>query len=297
MTRAASDPTDTVRELRAVDAPLRALTIRSCGLTDRGKVRPSNEDNFLIAELARTLWVRQSSLPHPGTQYGRNRAHLFLVADGMGGHQAGEVASALTVESIENSLLHLLKRFSNLQATDEQAVLKDFQAALRQADARLFEEASHHPEFAGMGTTLTMALVSGRILFVVNAGDSRCYLFRAGQLRQMTVDHTWAAELARRGVIKEEEIRAHQWRHVVFNILGGKEAGVQVNLRKADLEPGDVVLLCSDGLTDMLDDDRIAAILTAESEPDSACQRLADEANEAGGRDNITAIVARLEAI
>ena len=113
----------------------------------------------------------------------------------------------------------------------------------------------------------------------------------------MTADHNWAAELARRGAIKAEEVRAHQWRHVVFNILGGGEAGVQVDVRKADLEPGDVVLLCSDGLTDMLDDDRIAAILAAEGEPETACKRLVDEANEAGGRDNITAVVARLEAI
>ncbi len=148
-----------------------------------------------------------------------------------------------------------------------------------------------------MGTTLTMALVSGRMLFVVHAGDSRCYLFRAGRLRQLTTDHNWAAELARRGAIKAEEVRGHQWRHVVFNILGGGEAGVQVDMRKDDLEPGDVLLLCSDGLTDMLDDDRIAAILEAEGEPESACKRLVDEANEAGGRDNITAIVARLEAI
>ena len=105
-----------------------------------------------------------------------------------------------------------------------------------------------------------------------------------------------AAELARRGAIKPEEVRGHQWRHVVTNVLGGGEAGVQVDVRKDDLEPGDVVLLCSDGLTDMLDDDRIAAILKAEGEPEAACKRLVDEANEAGGRDNITCVVARLEA-
>jgi serine/threonine protein phosphatase PrpC len=288
---------ETVPEMPAVDATPSVLAVRSFGLTDRGQVRPSNEDHFLIGELARTLWVRQSSLPQPETQYGRNRGHVLLVADGMGGHQAGEVASALTVESIETFVLHLLKRFSNLQATDEQAVLKDFQAALRQADARLFEEAAHHPEFAGMGTTLTMAFVSGRMLFVVHAGDSRCYLFRAGTLRQLTADHNWAAELARRGLIQQEAVRGHRWRHVVTNILGGGEVGVQVDVHRADLEPGDVVLVCSDGLTDMLDDARIAAILAAEGEPKLACKRLVDTANEAGGRDNITAIVARLEEI
>jgi PPM family protein phosphatase len=296
MTKTASPLPDTVPEMPAVDATPPALTIRSFGLTDKGRVRPSNEDHFLIAELARTLWIRQSSLPQPETQYGRNRAHVFLVADGVGGHEAGEVASAHSVETIEAFVLHLLKRFSNLQATDEQHVLKDFQTAMRQADARLFDEAADHPEWARMGTTLTMAFVSGRTLFVVHAGDSRCYLFRTGALRQLTTDHTWAAELARRGLIEQERVRAHPWRHVVTNVLGGGEVGVQVEVRRADLEPGDVVLVCSDGLTDMLDDNRIAAVLTAERSPKDACERLVDEANVAGGRDNITAIVARLEA-
>jgi protein phosphatase len=259
-------------------------------------VRPSNEDHFLIGELARTLWVRQTSLPQPGTQYGRNRGHVFLVADGMGGHRAGEVASALSVATVEAFILHLLKRFSNLQPTDEQAVLKDFQAALRQADARLFEESAHHPEFAGMGTTLTMAFASGRNLFVVHAGDSRCYLFRRGQLRQLTTDHTITAEMVRRGMIKPEEASHHQFRHVVTNVLGGGEGGVQAEVRRVELETGDVVLLCSDGLSDMLDDGCIAAALAAEGEPQAACARLVAEANEQGGRDNITTIVARFEA-
>jgi PPM family protein phosphatase len=276
--------------------PPTPVVVHSYGLTDRGRARPDNEDQFLIAELARTLWVRQTSLPQPKTYYGRNRGHIFLVADGMGGHEAGEVASALTVATIETFVLHILKRFSNLHTADEQAVLKDFQAALHQADARLFEEAAHHPELTGMGTTLTMAFASGWKLFVVHAGDSRCYLFRQGELRQLTVDHTWAVELARRGVIKPEEVCRHQYRHVVTNVLGGDEAGVRADVLRADLETGDVVLLCSDGLTDMLPDDRIAAVLAAEHEPQAACERLVAEANGKGGRDNITAVVARFEA-
>lgn len=142
-----------------------------------------------------------------------------------------------------------------------------------------------------------MALVSGRTLFVIHAGDSRCYLARADKIRQLTVDHTWAAELARGGVITHEEVRSHPWRHIVNNILGGGEVGVRVDVQKADLAPGDILLLCSDGLTDMLTDGRIAAILAAEHDPKAACQRLVDEANEEGGRDNITCLVARLEAI
>src|SRR6516162_7537225 len=148
------------------------VAVHAHGLTDRGQTRPSNEDHFLIAELTRTLWVRQTSLPQQPTHHGRNRGHVFLVADGMGGHQAGEVASALTVATIEAFILHLLKRFSNLHVADEAGVLKDFQAAFSQAEARLAQEAAHHPEFAGMGTTLTLAFASGWNLFVVHAGDS-----------------------------------------------------------------------------------------------------------------------------
>jgi protein phosphatase len=276
--------------------PPRPLAVHAFGLTDRGKVRPANEDHFLIAELARTLWVHQTSLPQSVTQHGRNRGHIFLVADGVGGHRAGGVASALSVTTIEAFALHLLKRFSNLQTADEASVLKDFQEALRQADARLAEESAHHPEFAGMGTTLTMAFVSGWKMFVFHAGDSRCYLYRGGQLRQLTADHTIAAELARRGVIKPEDVAHNRFRHVVTNVLGGHEAGLQVDVQKADLEAGDVMLLCSDGLTDVLTDDRIAVVLEAQRDPAAVCARLVAEANDAGGPDNITAVVARFDA-
>jgi serine/threonine protein phosphatase PrpC len=296
VTRVASDQPSHRPETAILATPPLPVTVKSFGLSDQGKVRPSNEDHFLIAELARTLWVHQTNLPQAETQHGRNRGHIFLVADGMGGHLAGEVASALSVATVESFVLHILHRFSNLQATDEQTVQKELQAALKQADARLFEEAAQHPEFRGMGTTLTMALASGWKLFVIHAGDSRCYLFRAGKLRQLTTDHTLASELARGGVIKPEQVSRHQFRHIVTNILGGGEAGVRVDVQKTDLETGDEVLLCSDGLTDMLAEDRIAAILAAEGEPRLACERLVAEANEQGGRDNITAIVARFES-
>jgi PPM family protein phosphatase len=276
-------------------SPLPPVTVRSFGLTDRGKVRPTNEDHFLIAELARILWVRQTSLPQTPTHHGRNRGHLFLVADGMGGHKAGEVASALSVASVERFVLHILHRFSNLKAADEQTVLTDLQAALRQADARIFEEVAHHPEFAGMGTTLTMALVSGWKLFVLHAGDSRCYLLRRDLFRQLTSDHTVAGELARSGAIQPEEASHHQFRHIVTNVLGGDQAGVRADVLRVYLEAEDVVLLCSDGLTEMLADDRIAAVLASEPEPQAACEQLVAEANAAGGQDNITAIVARFE--
>jgi protein phosphatase len=270
--------------------------VHSFGLTDRGRVRPSNEDQFLVGEMARTLWVRQTSLTQEPTQYGRNRGHVFLVADGMGGHQAGEVASALTVMTIESFVLHVLHRFSNLHVEDERGVIKDLKEALREADARIFQETAHHPEFTGMGTTLTMAFASGWRLFVMHAGDSRCYLYRDGKLNQLTLDHTVVGELARRGGLQPETLRHSPYRHVVTNAVGGPTHGVRVDVCKSDLQPHDVVLLCTDGLTEVVDDEAIAAILARTGEPEAACERLVAEANARGGPDNVTAVVARFEA-
>jgi protein phosphatase len=281
------------QEAPAAVAPPPDLAVRTFGLSDRGQVRSSNEDNFLIADLTRTLRARQSSVPQPPTQHGRGRGHLFMVADGMGGHRAGEVASALSVETVEAFVLHLLRRVSHLRPSEENDVLRELQAALRHADARLFQEAAHNPALTGMGTTLTLAFVSGRVLFVVHAGDSRCYLWRGGELTPLTVDHTVAAELARRGVIGPEDARRSHYRHVVTNVLGGNEAGVAVDVGRVALKAGDAVLLCSDGLTDMLDDARLAAVLAALPDPEAACRRLVAEANAAGGSDNVTVIVAR----
>jgi PPM family protein phosphatase len=269
----------------------RPFAVRSFGLTDRGLVRPANEDQFAVVELARTLSVHQTSVPQSKAQYSSLRGHLFLVADGVGGHQAGEVASALGVVTVEGFLLNTLKRFFHLEAPEELNVMKEFQAALLQADARIFQEASQHPEMLGMGTTLTLAFAVDWRLLVAHAGDSRCYLYSRGDLYQVTQDHTMVAEMVRHGVISAKEASHHPARHVITNVLGGREPGVRVEMHKLDLEPGDVVLLCSDGLTGMVPDARIAAILEEQRDPQRACERLVAEANAQGGKDNITVIV------
>jgi PPM family protein phosphatase len=276
----------------------RPFTVRSFGLTDPGRKRSSNEDHFVIVELARTMAVRQTSVPQTKSQYSSHRGHLFLVADGMGGHQAGEVASALGVVTVEGFLLNTLKRFFHMQVTEEQHVMKEFQGALLQADARIFEEAAQHPEMIGMGTTLTMAFAVDWRLLVAHAGDSRCYLLSGGELHQLTHDHTVVAEMVRQGTLSPEGVAQHPYRHVVTNVLGGHETGVHVEMHKLDLEVGDVLLLCSDGLTEMVPDDRIATILQEEQEhAQRACERLVAEANEQGGKDNITVLVARFEEL
>lgn len=275
--------------------PLPPLAVRSFGLSHPGRVRPNNEDVFVVGELARTLIVRHTNVPQPAESHSRHRGQVFLVADGVGGNEAGDVASRLGADTIEEFLLNTFRRFATAPSTDGQAALLELQAALRRADARLFDEAGRHPEWRGMATTLTMAIVSGRRLFVAHVGDSRCYLYSDGALRRLTTDHTFAAELARAGVITEAERAHHPWRHVVTNVLGGSEHGVRAEVNLLDLHPGDVLLLCSDGLSDMVPDAAIAAVLAAEADPEAACRRLIDAANANGGKDNVTAVVARFE--
>jgi len=275
--------------------PRPPLVVDSFGLTDRGKVRPANEDCFIVAELTRTLQVHHSNVTQCQATYSCHRGHVLMVADGVGGSQAGEVASNLSVASIEEFLLNTLKRFSNLQAGEEQGVLRDLQTALFQADSRIFEETAKHPEWKGMGTTLTMAFAVNWRLFVAHAGDSRCYLFSGKKLQQLTQDHTMTAEMVRRGIITAEDQKHHPWRHMVTNILGGNEKGVRAELHSLDLHDGDVVLVCSDGLTEMVPHERIAAILEAEVVPQRACESLVAEANQKGGKDNITVIVAQVK--
>jgi protein phosphatase len=272
------------------------LALRSYGLTDRGRVRDANEDGFVIAELARTLTVRQASPPHAPSTSGCHRGYVLMVADGVGGNQAGEVASDLVVRSVEDFLLNTLRRFTDLRADDEQVAVRDLRAALARADARLFEEADARPDWRGMGTTLTLAFVADGRAFVAHAGDSRCYLYSDRRLHQVTRDHTMTADMAEAGLIPPADLPGHPWRHVVTNLLGGHEPGVRAEVHRLELLPGDVLLLCSDGLTDMVPDEAVAAALEEEPDPRAACERLVAEANRGGGKDNITVVVARVSA-
>lgn len=269
------------------------LALRTYGLTDRGRVRDANEDCFAIAELSRTLTVHHASPPHAPSTAGCHRGYVLMVADGVGGNQAGEVASDLVVRSIEDFLLNTLRRFTDLRPDDEQVAVRDLRAALARADARLFEEAAARPGWHGMGTTLTLAFVADGRAFVAHAGDSRCYLYSDRHLHQVTRDHTMTADMAEAGLIPRADLPGHPWRHVVTNLLGGHEPGVRAEVHRLELLPDDVLLLCSDGLTDMVPDAAIAAALGEEPDPQAGCERLVAEANRGGGKDNITVVVAR----
>ncbi len=272
------------------------LAVSSFGLTDRGKVRTANEDQFLIAVLLKALQVEQTSLPQPSIQHSGDRSYLFIVADGMGGRAGGETASALAIDSVETFVLKSLKWFSQCKGEEQDGVLADFQKAIRVASSRLRNEGADHPELSGMGTTLTLAYSLNDELFVAHVGDSRCYLCRGDSLCQLTRDHSLVEEMVRHGVLSAKQAAGHHLRHLVTNALGGGYSEVKVEVHKLKLESGDVVLLCSDGLSGMLSDDAISEVIRSGRDPEQICRQLVNGANDAGGKDNITVVVARFGA-
>jgi protein phosphatase len=271
------------------------LAVRSHGRTDKGRVRASNEDQFLIATLTRTLQV-QTSLPQDTLQCSPPQGHLLAVADGVGGSNAGEQASALALSAIEGFVLDTLNWCAHLRSEagprNGEQVLAEFQKALKRADERVYSESQLRPECRGMGTTLTLAFVLEDELFVAHVGDSRCYLLRSGLLYRLTRDHTLVAEMVRRRLLEPGEAARHKLRHVVTNVVGGSDPGVQVEVRKLPLEAGDRLLLCSDGLTEMVSEDEVLALLGGAADPAAACDHLVERANDNGGRDNVTVVVA-----
>jgi serine/threonine protein phosphatase PrpC len=274
---------------------LNPLKVHSHGRTDRGRVRQTNEDQFLIADLTHALQARQSSLDEPDVRYSTPQGYFFLVADGVGGHAGGERASALAVDTVEEFILDTLNWCARLEADNGNDVLAEFQRALVRADAKLIQEARGRPELYGMATTLTLAYAVNRELFIAHVGDSRCYLLRNQLLYRLTTDHTLVDEMVRHGALKPEEAAHHRLRHVVTNVVGGRDQGVKVELHKVALEGADRLLLCSDGLTEMVPEVEILKILLSEEDPELTCDRLVERANEAGGKDNVTVVVARFD--
>jgi serine/threonine protein phosphatase PrpC len=228
--------------------------------TDTGRQRRDNEDCVLA------------------------RPPVFVVADGMGGAQAGEVAAGLAVEAFAQGL--------GGSGTAEQRLA----STAREANRRIFELASSQRERAGMGTTLTAAYLDDSQLAIAHVGDSRAYLFRDGTLQRLTQDHSLVDELVRRGKLTEEEAAEHPQRSIITRALG-PEPDVDVDTWTYPVRAGDLLLLCSDGLTSMVPEERVTEILAGADELESAAQALIDEANRAGGRDNITVVLFRLEEV
>lgn len=286
-----------VQERGVRPTPTANLLVDSHGLTDRGLVRADNEDQFLIADLTKKMNICQGSLSQPTQITGDEAGHLFIVADGMGGRRGGRVASALAIRTVEHFLLNVLQWPFHLPGQEgEQLLLEDFREALAHAHKAIREHAEHAPELSGMGTTMTLGLALRSELFLAHVGDSRCYRLHDGILSQVTRDHTLVAEMVRHGLLPEAEAPRHRLRHVITNVLGGAEHGVQVEVQKLPLAAGDMLLLCSDGLTELLSNNQIAAFLNDRLSAERACEQLISAANQAGGTDNVSVIVARFRA-
>jgi protein phosphatase len=238
------------------------MILESAAGTDVGLRRSANEDRYVIA----------------------SELGLYLVADGMGGHTAGQVASDLAAQSA----VRALETLEGAQPT----LAEKLRYAVAAANREIFDTAQEKPHLTGMGTTLVAVLAGGQRIALAHVGDSRAYLIRAGKIRQLTDDHSLVAELVRRREITAHAARGHPHRHVLTRALGVRRA-VEPDLAELSPAVGDLFVLCSDGLTGHVLDDEIAAEVTRQDDLDTACANLIALANSRGGEDNTTVMVVR----
>lgn len=232
-------------------------------VTDTGLVRKVNEDSLYIsAEIG-----------------------LLAVADGMGGHQAGEIASGMAIQTLERELPHMLRK----GALPEKALVD----SVKQANISIYELSMQNQELRGMGTTITACLKQVSKLFVAHVGDSRAYLLRNGEISQLTQDHSLVQELLRNGGINEEQALQHPQRNVLTRALG-TEKSVQVDLYSIIISSGDLLLLCTDGLTRYLSQEELLSVINNAPDINTAVRNLLCKALQSGGADNITIILAEI---
>ena len=292
---AAPDSADTATPVAAVPAETLSSSIRIdvSALSHTGYRRANNEDHYLVVRLGRTLETISTSLP-PGDVPERTEEvnYVMVVADGMGGHRAGEIASRMALTTLINLALDVPDWIFKMDDAHAQEIERRSRSRVEEVDAMLVEFGQRDPSLTGMGTTLTAARSLGRDLVITHVGDSRGYLLRAGNLLRLTRDHTYAQLLVDTGQLAPGDVAASPHRHVLTNAVGGSSADVQVDTDRLQIEDGDRLLLCSDGLTDLVDDESIASILLETTRSTDACERLVQRALDAGGHDNVTVIVA-----
>jgi protein phosphatase len=261
-----------------------------------GKVRTRNEDHFLVSRINRRQDILLTNVPedHLPEQTG-DEGYLYIVADGMGGMAAGEVASRLAISTSLKLIQGSAKWGFKINQKEARELFDRVSNYIKEIDRTLTNRSESDYRLLGMGTTLTAAYSVGIDLFIIHVGDSRAYLYRAGTLQQLTKDHTLAQAMADAGYIAPEDVRRHIRRNALTNFLGGQRGKVKADVRWLRVATGDRVMLCSDGLTEMVDDASIARILREHDAPPDAAQTLVDEALNRGGRDNVTVIVARYE--
>lgn len=249
------------------------MKVQSCGITDIGRKRQKNEDSYLV----------------------NDHIHLYVVADGMGGHVGGEFASKIAVSTVEEIIKGLDKaeayKASYLysepaQDNPQQETLRD---AISKAGSKICQKAIEEPELKGMGTTATVLLLDNYTAHLAHVGDSRAYLVREGQIKQITEDHSLVNEQVKSGLITEAEAKTHQLKNIITRSVGVQEE-VEVDTVLVAAKAGDTFVLCSDGLSNMTEDQEICEIV-AKNDPETAARTLVDLANQRGGDDNITLIL------
>ncbi|MGE0129272.1 MAG: Stp1/IreP family PP2C-type Ser/Thr phosphatase [Blastocatellales bacterium] len=265
----------------AMIKPVNENLISVYGCTDVGRRRPNNEDAFLVADLTE----RGGFTTTPNEYWLGERGALLVVADGMGGASAGEVASMLAVATVRNRLQR-----SATQANG----IEQLRRAAEKANAAIRQYARNRPQAEGMGTTLTAALLRDGNVYLAQVGDSRAYLIRGQRIKQLTKDQSLVQKMLDGGLLTPEEAAHHPYRNVVMQALGVEDE-INVALSACTLEPNDFLLLCSDGLSNYVSDAEMQRIVTEAESPKYACRLLVELANERGGADNITVIVAHFD--
>ena len=268
--------------------PPGAIVLHVFAHSDVGRTREHNEDAFVVADLARG---EPLSFDHLRTERVGPRGTLFMVADGMGGAAAGEIASEMAVEVV---LQQMRRRWRDGATVEPVAFVGTLKAATEVANATIHHYAADHPELRGMGTTATIAGLLGDTLYLAQVGDSRAYLVREGVAIQITKDQSLMQKLIEAGEITVEEAELSDRRNIILQALG-PEPHVKIDLTHQRVRRDDVLVLCSDGLSGLVKPDQIARAVTEEASPELAAERLVELANSSGGPDNITVVVARFD--
>ena len=270
-----------------------SVQVDASGLTDVGRKRKANEDHFVIVSLRKAAEVRQTSVPDPRVfdRLQGQEALLFVVADGVGGRAGGALASETAVTSLVEYLADAAGCVQGLDTEREHEFLEQLEHAVRQTHQRIFVEGGGRGQ--GMATTLTMAVLVWPRAYLLHVGDSRAFYLHKGRLKQLTRDQTTGEYMVDAGAWTEEQARKAPTASALVSALGGDDLTVAVGL--VDLQPGDVLLLCTDGLTRHVPDERIAEVLGRAADAQSACRELVADALEGGGSDNITVVVARTQ--
>ncbi|HEY0242420.1 MAG TPA: protein phosphatase 2C domain-containing protein [Gemmatimonadaceae bacterium] len=262
------------------------------GLTHPGLVRANNEDHFLICALKKKVEVYHTSLPDPSVLgFSQRVAMMALVADGVGGAKAGEEASRITLEHVTRYVTEALECYYTSDPEDDSQFITELEEAALKVHSEIAVEAATDSSRRGMATTLTLWLGVWPNAYLLQVGDSRCYSLRDGQLIQISRDQTMAEEFVKQGVFSREDAAFKRWANVLSSAIGGPQAAPSVN--QGPQSWGSIGMMCSDGLTRHVSDERIKEVLSTLTSAKQGCETLLQDALDGGGEDNITVLIGR----